>query len=233
MKTHEKWQVLDILLTFVLIIVASLVVFVVDDRIITQTELPFLMVFDLIGITVVYLVFIRQYTLQIRQFYNARLIALVPIFIGIAVAVKFMQVTVANGLGDLTLLSQGLFKVPLSSFPHFTISEISGLILAPIWEEFLFRGVIFWVLQRKFGPGIAIVVPSLLFALLHIDPNALTNYNYLFISIILALFVESVLKSYIVYKTKSLTIPTIMHIAGNIVALLIEFSYKQMGFVGQ
>jgi membrane protease YdiL (CAAX protease family) len=233
MKTHERWEILDILLTFVLIIVASLVVVLVDDRIITQTELPFLMIFDFIGMSVVYFVFIRQYKLKIRQFYNTRLIALVPIFIVIAVVVKFMQVAVANGLGDLILLYEELFKVPLSAFFHFILSEISGLILAPIWEEFLFRGVIFWVLSRRFGPVVAIVVPSLLFALLHIDPNAFTNYNYLFISIILALFVESVLKSYIVYKTESLTIPTLMHIAGNIVALLIELLYKQMGIVGQ
>jgi len=223
--------VLDILLTFVVLIVASILVLVIDDRIITQTELPFLLIFDFFGMSVVYLVFIKQYRLKLKQFYNSRLIALLPLFIMIAVVVKFMQVAVANGLGDLILLYQVLFQVSFSSLVHHIFAGISGLILAPMWEEFLFRGVIFWVLQRKFGPGIGIFVPSLLFALLHVEPNVLTHYEYLFFSIILALFAESVLKSYVVYKTKSLTIPTIMHIVGNIVAILIEFLYMQMGVV--
>ena len=41
---------------------------------------------------------------------------------------------------------------------------------APILEEIVFRGALFRALERSFHQGIAILIPSILFALAHTDP---------------------------------------------------------------
>lgn len=47
---------------------------------------------------------------------------------------------------------------------------LAVVIAAPIVEEIIFRGVLFRALERSFHKGIAIIVPSILFALAHTDP---------------------------------------------------------------
>jgi membrane protease YdiL (CAAX protease family) len=42
---------------------------------------------------------------------------------------------------------------------------------APFFEELYFRGLVQGTLTARWGPGIGIVVQSLLFALVHLDPN--------------------------------------------------------------
>ena len=46
------------------------------------------------------------------------------------------------------------------------------LLVAPVTEELLFRGVILNGLNDRYGPGVALVLSSLLFGIAHLDPTA-------------------------------------------------------------
>ena len=46
---------------------------------------------------------------------------------------------------------------------------ILGVILAPIMEELIFRGIMFNRLKMRWGAGVAIIISSIIFGLLHMD----------------------------------------------------------------
>ena len=46
---------------------------------------------------------------------------------------------------------------------------ILGVILAPILEELIFRGVLFSRFNKKWGFGVAAIISSILFGMLHIE----------------------------------------------------------------
>lgn len=49
-------------------------------------------------------------------------------------------------------------------------------VAAPLIEETLFRGALFVPLRERLGPGLAVLVSAVLFALAHLDPTALPQY---------------------------------------------------------
>lgn len=140
------------------------------------------------------------------------------------------RITFANGFGDLVSLFSAVTPDTLPLILENIPKYASGLFISPIWEEFLFRGVLFIVVLNKFGLKTALFVTSIIFALVHIDPDSIGNMSALYISTILLVFVESVFKNWIFYKTRSLTLPIIMHIFSNIFAYALQVLYYQLGY---
>jgi membrane protease YdiL (CAAX protease family) len=85
-----------------------------------------------------------------------------------------------------------------------------GVILAPIAEELLFRGVCFPVLARRFGVLASMIVVSVTFALVHFHLPS-----------ILPLFVVSFALCLAYLHTNSLVVPIVMHMAFNGVHLIL------------
>ena len=84
-----------------------------------------------------------------------------------------------------------------------------GVGLAPLAEELLFRGVCFPVLARRIGPFASMMAVSTVFALVHFHvPSALP------------LFVVSVILCLAYVYTRSIVVPTVMHMLFNAVNLL-------------
>lgn len=69
-------------------------------------------------------------------------------------------------LGSLDRLGQAAESTGLS----FWVMALSTAVVAPVYEELLFRGYVFKGLSRSAGPGVAIGVSALLFAAFHGDP---------------------------------------------------------------
>jgi len=90
-----------------------------------------------------------------------------------------------------------------------------GVVLAPIFEEMLFRGFLLPLLVRSMGPWLGILLTALLFALLH-GPE----YHWAWQSVLL-IGVAGAAFGYVRYKTKSTTAAFLMHSA-----------YNAMGFLG-
>ena len=90
-----------------------------------------------------------------------------------------------------------------------------GVLLAPVFEEMLFRGFLLPLLARSLGPALGILFTAIPFALLHGAQNHWAWQPVLLIGI------AGVAFGYVRYKTKSTTGAFLMHSA-----------YNAMGFLG-
>ncbi len=82
---------------------------------------------------------------------------------------------------------------------------VSAVVLAPIFEEIICRGVIFEALRTKYGLFLAMIISSLLFGLMHIPAPAMV-LNAFFMGLILCYFYIS---------SRSLIAPIILHMLNN------------------
>ncbi|MBL7140877.1 MAG: CPBP family intramembrane metalloprotease [Planctomycetes bacterium] len=82
------------------------------------------------------------------------------------------------------------------------LATFEAVVLAPLWEEFVYRGVLLTALLRGGGPIAALVVSSALFAVVHVptEPQAL-----------LPIFFLGMALGYAAYRTRSLVAPIIAH----------------------
>ena len=101
------------------------------------------------------------------------------------------------------------------------LNYISGIILIPICEELFFREYLQQSLQKKINSIYAIVIISILFALIHLP------YEMLFLSIIhktphtafIALF-GGLITGTLYYKSKSIGPSIVMHICWNLMVII-------------
>lgn len=90
-----------------------------------------------------------------------------------------------------------------------------GILVAPIVEEVVFRGVLFEKLRKK-GLKKAIIISALIFTILHIDINFLTRVLFAITNTILYIQTENIVNPIIVHSLKNLTIFLIPIIFNNI-----------------
>lgn len=114
------------------------------------------------------------------------------------------------------LLDAPEFLVPLTAHNSTIINFINIIllvILAPITEEMIFRGFLLGRLQAKYSVGIAILMSSILFALLHGD--------------MLGAFIFSIFLCLIRIKYDSIIAPILVHMSNNaivVVLIIVEMS---------
>ncbi|ATP40974.1 CPBP family intramembrane metalloprotease [Solibacillus sp. R5-41] len=127
---------------------------------------------------------------------------------GIAV-LMFVFLRLENKIRDFFynfLSSEEIAYVPLIVYILFFVNIC---ILAPIWEELFFRGILLRRLTLKWSPQKSIIVSSLLFGLIHVNP----------ITVLFAFFFGCVL-GYAYLKTKSIIVPIVVHSFSNILGFL-------------
>lgn len=115
---------------------------------------------------------------------------------------------------DLLLLDTGSISHHLSEPNAILLNVItfcSIVIMAPIFEEYLFRGVLLQRWSQKWNVRRAIIVSSLIFAVLHTD--------------IIGAFLYGVVMSLLYLKTQSLLVPILCHILNNLIAWLYDVSF--------
>lgn len=126
---------------------------------------------------------------------------------------------------EFVLDAWGILEV--SKWEHSRIPSIllifGAVVLAPIAEELLFRGLILNMLIKRIGnTHVAIVVQALLFVLLH----NFTYENTLSSNIgIVQSALDAVLFGYARQYTRSIYTPITMHMSGNAIAILERFIY--------
>jgi hypothetical protein len=88
-------------------------------------------------------------------------------------------------------------------------SFIAIVITAPVIEEFIFRGIILDGLLKKYSPTKSILISSILFGIVHLNP-------WQFISaLILGLF-----SGWVYYRTKKLTLSILIHSINNLIGFI-------------
>lgn len=89
------------------------------------------------------------------------------------------------------------------------VSFLSVSIFAPLFEEWLCRGLVLRGLLRKLNPASAIMVSAAFFAILHMNPWQA-----------IPAFLLGLLFGYVYYKTGSLKLTMLMHCVNNTLALI-------------
>jgi hypothetical protein len=105
-------------------------------------------------------------------------------------------------------------KTTLESPAMAVLALISIVIIAPVVEEFLFRGALQTYLKRRLPPKTAIMVASACFGLFHFSPEQ----GFGNISLILSLFVFGSFLGYVYEKQGSLYASIGLHLAFNFIS---------------
>ena len=100
-------------------------------------------------------------------------------------------------------------------FLYNSLQLITIILIAPIAEEVLFRGILFQRLSVKWGVILGTLISSFIFALLHLNFIGLFNFG-----LIMAL---------VYLKTRTLLIPILLHILNNLIAIAFELSFSIFG----
>lgn len=121
-----------------------------------------------------------------------------------------------------------LFMAYLFEMPNLTIQTnfftlISLLLLAPVVEEFFYRGILQNYLIKKSNVLIGIFIASILFGFMHINYNFKYGFFVWFLLGPLAKSLSAMLWGYIYYKKGSLWIPIFAHFGVNLASWLSPF----------
>jgi membrane protease YdiL (CAAX protease family) len=100
------------------------------------------------------------------------------------------------------------------------IRILGAVVLAPITEELLFRGLILNVLKKRVNTHLAILIQAIIFVLLHNFTYANTMGSN--IGIVQGL-IDASLFSYARFHTRSLYTSMTMHMTGNLIAIAERF----------
>jgi len=109
---------------------------------------------------------------------------------------------------------QALQKAPYGWVLALTLLQVS--ILAPLSEEFIYRGVLMMSLLARTGPLAALILSSAIFAFFHMQAEA---------HACLAVFVLGLGLGYVAYRTRSLVPAMVAHSAFNTIMILVTLSW--------
>jgi membrane protease YdiL (CAAX protease family) len=123
---------------------------------------------------------------------------------------------------EFTLFHLGLLETSQWKYDLIpSIVRIIGIIiLAPIAEELIFRGLVLHKLhQFKIRKYVAIILQAILFTGLHsvFDFTLASQIN------MLQIFLDALIFAFAMYHTKSILTPILLHMIGNLVAILEQF----------
>lgn len=176
--------------------------------------------------------FVRRHGMDWRQAFGFDLtsISAAVKWSGAAILVALPGAVLLGGLSEMLLKWLGHkaeLQVAVQMLQHRPPAEqlvvygFGAILLAPVAEELLFRGILYPTLKQSGHPQVALWVSSLLFAATHV--NLLIFVPLTFLALILTWLYE---------KTGNLLIPILTHVAFNAVnfALLIaEPDWLRMG----
>lgn len=174
---------------------------------------------DIVAAVTVYLFVFRFFQLDYRLKFDRLPVPVVRgdivlYLIVIAIGLKFFR----KPLTDFSLIMRQIQDGVVIPYKHFdrdmvtlVYMSISSLIVAPIFEEIIFRKNIFKKLCSRYSLTVAIIVSSSCFALVHI--SSLTN--------LIPTFIFGVVCCLMYVKTKRIIYPILLHFFGNFIWFLL------------
>lgn len=112
-------------------------------------------------------------------------------------------------------------KFELSEFDlNKVILLFCTVLIAPIFEEILFRKQILSLLLRKNSPLVSIIISSLLFSIVHLRLNDLAT-----------LFIWGLIFGTLYYKTKSIELSILLHSLSNLSTFFIKYEFEEINRV--
>lgn len=135
---------------------------------------------------------------------------IIPLVIVGAISLLFGIISPISGLIPMPESIKETFmdfgsQTGLFAFLHLVVA-------APILEELIFRGIILDGLLKKYSPTKSILISSVLFGLVHLNPWQFVT------GLIIGIF-----SGWVYYRTRSLSISIIIHASVNIIAFLMRY----------
>ncbi|MFP4367914.1 MAG: CPBP family intramembrane glutamic endopeptidase [Bacteroidales bacterium] len=148
--------------------------------------------------------------------YSFLVFPLILISIGTAVLILYTMSFISEDMFYFYLeMGNNLIEWPAEASPLFhVLMFICIVVLAPVVEEYLFRGILLSSWTVKWGPARAIILTSFIFGMLHADP-----VGAFFVGIVLAL---------IYLKTGSLLLVIFIHMLNNGLAVFFMFGFPNL-----
>ena len=125
-------------------------------------------------------------------------------------ACSFITDPVVSALPDMPEELKTMFEQMMQDGPLW-VTVVSTVIFAPIFEEWLCRGMVLRGLLQKVHPAWAMVISALFFALIHLNPWQAVPA-----------FVTGILLAYVYYRTGSLKLTILMHAVNNGTSVIIR-----------
>lgn len=132
------------------------------------------------------------------------------IIVLVSIAVISLQVGIISPIVSLIPVPEFIIELLIELANQTGLfSFIAIVIAAPIFEELIFRGIILDGLLKKYSAVKSILLSSLLFGIIHLNP-------WQFIGA----FLGGVFSGWVYYRTKKLTLPILIHLANNLFAFI-------------
>lgn len=116
--------------------------------------------------------------------------------------------------------------------PEFTffngLNSLGWILKSVLFEEFLFRGALLYLLIKYLGPGKACIISAVSFGIYHWFSYGILGNVGLMVIVFILTFVAGLLFAYAFYRTKSLYLPLGLHLGWNFVTIVI-FSQGPLG----
>jgi membrane protease YdiL (CAAX protease family) len=152
---------------------------------------------------------------SLREYcYDIRLLPMKPVVRNILLGLLMAALTL-SGIFLASLLT-GHFVLDWSTVP--AIRWVKGLTRG-IWEEVFFRGIILVLFMRVFPKRKAILISTFLFAVVHLNPMAISLGALVDV---VSIFFMGLLFTYLVLKTGSLLPAIVFHYVHDIFILLVQ-----------
>ncbi|CAH2214751.1 CPBP family intramembrane glutamic endopeptidase [Tepidibacter aestuarii] len=125
-----------------------------------------------------------------------------------------LRIVFDNSIGilvDQVPVNESIEEAFNELFRYPVIAMISICVVAPIYEEIIYRGIILKGLSRKYNDNIAVILSSLLFAVMHMNLHQGINA-----------FLLGVVFGYLYLKTKSIYITMFAHFINNGIGIIVS-----------
>ena len=122
---------------------------------------------------------------------------------------------------DLMPMPDWLIEILLDMSDHSIVYWIiTAVVMVPILEEIIFRGIVLDGLLKNYSPVKAIFISSILFAAIHLNP-------WQFVTA----FIGGLFIGWVYYRTRNLAYAIIMHAANNLFALAPAFFIDETALI--
>lgn len=153
---------------------------------------------------------------KLNKFKINKFISLIPLYIGVYIVGNAVMNILINLFPKFAMTYEAYSG--LLSFDNIYLAILIVAILPAIFEELLFRGIIFNSFNKRYNLLVAILVSAVIFGVYHMN---IVQGIYAFI---FGLFL-----AYSYHKTNSLFVPIIFHFINNFIATLMSF-YEKLNF---
>jgi membrane protease YdiL (CAAX protease family) len=141
-------------------------------------------------------------------------------FIGIIISTIAINIALSVLVPAVDLdQKQAISDLPINSIMEKSISFLAIIIVAPIAEELLFRGLLFGRLATRLDARTVIIITSILFGLVHIETFG-TDANWSAVAITANI---GAWLGYLRYKTNGIGAPIMLHALNNLVTFSLVY----------